>query len=142
MSGGGLCSDRVADPAGRILFKIRGDPDMLPSKNRLTAAKDFARLFKARRCFRGQSIDLRVGANDQGTVRVGFAVGVKVAKRAVVRNLLKRRLREIIRKALPDVAPGHDLLFSAKAGSPELSFPELKESVSGLLARSGLVSRR
>jgi ribonuclease P protein component len=87
-------------------------------------------------------MDLRVGANDLNTVRVGFAIGVKVAKRAVVRNLLKRRLREIVRKLMLDIAPGHDLLFSAKAGCPELSFRELGDLVVGLLAKASLISHR
>jgi ribonuclease P protein component len=115
---------------------------MLPRKHRLTAAKDFARVFKAKRAWRSQNIDLRIGPNELGIVRVGFSVGVKVAKRAVVRNLLKRRLREIVRRLTPQILPGHDLLFSAKPGSQELSFSELTDSVAGLLSRSSLIRSR
>jgi len=79
--------------------------------------------------------------NGLDVTRVGFAIGVKVAKRAVVRNLLKRRLREIFRKLLPTVAPGYDLVVMARPGSTELEFDELKAVVSGLMVKTGLVGR-
>lgn len=115
---------------------------MLPRKHRLAAARDFARLFKAKKAYRGQNIDLRVGPNSLDVVRVGFSVGVKVDKRAVVRNLLKRRLREIVRGLLPKMVAGHDLLISAKAGSQTLTYKELSDSVIGLLTRSGSIPHR
>lgn len=115
---------------------------MLPKKHRLLAEKDFSRLFKTGRVFSGRDLGLKAGKNGLGVTRVGFAVGVKTAKRAVDRNRLKRRLREIVRKRLPDIVPGHDLIFLARIGAVKLSFLELEEAVSALLSRAGLLLPR
>ena len=114
---------------------------MLPRKHRLLAEKDFSRLLRSGRQLSAGPFGLKFAKNGLGASRIGFAVGVKVAKRAVVRNLLKRRLREITRKLLPAIAPGYDLLFMARPGSTQLQFKELEEVVRVLLARTGLLPR-
>lgn len=43
--------------------------------------------------------------------RFGVVVGLKVHKRAVKRNLIRRRIREIIRKHLPEIVPGRDVMI-------------------------------
>ena len=115
---------------------------MLARQNRLTSDKDFSRLFRSGRYFDGRSLGLKAVVGVPGKLRVGFAVGVKVSKRATVRNRLKRRLREIVRKTLPLLPPGYDLVFLAKPGSADLEFAELEKLVAGLLARSGLLPCR
>ncbi len=114
---------------------------MLPRFNRLNADRDFSRLMKAGRFVHGRDVSLKGAANKLAATRVGFSVGTKISKRAVVRNLLKRRLREIVRKQLPRIAPGYDLLFMAKPSAAKLDFAGLEKAVSDLLAKSGLLRR-
>ncbi len=111
---------------------------MLPKKHRLLAEKDFTRLFRGGRQFNARCLTLKAIRNGLAESRFGFAIGVKVAKRAVQRNLLKRRLREIVRKDLPATSAGYDLVFMARPGATSLSFPELEAMVADLLAKSGL----
>jgi len=68
--------------------------------------------------------------------RYGFSVGKRVGG-AVVRNRLKRRLREIMRSV--QLAPGWDIIFIARPPSAAADFAGLGKSVEGLLSRAGLL---
>jgi ribonuclease P protein component len=56
--------------------------------------------------------------------------------KAVVRNRVKRRLREILRKA--KLSPGWDIVVIARGPAAEVDFAKLEKSVGALLAKAGL----
>lgn len=62
--------------------------------------------------------------------RAAVVVSKKVAKTSVARHLLKRRVTAAI---APYVLPGHTFVVYARAGSPTLSFPALKNELTALL---------
>lgn len=68
--------------------------------------------------------------------RCGLSVGKRVGK-AVVRNRVKRRLREIVRFA--PLKPGWDLVLIARTPSASASFAELKGAVTELLIRAKIL---
>ena len=70
--------------------------------------------------------------------RYGFSISRRVGK-AVVRNRVKRRLREILRSA--PVEPGWDIVFIARPKAASAGFASLGKSVQGLLSQAGLLSR-
>lgn len=51
-----------------------------------------------------------------GTARLGVTVSSRVGN-AVVRNRLKRVIREVFRQSRPDLAPAEDILVIAKPGA-------------------------
>jgi len=66
--------------------------------------------------------------------RIGFVVSKKVHKRSVRRNLVKRRLRELVRLCLlteshQSLAKYRTLVFIARSGSLETSFQDLKQKM-------------
>lgn len=61
-----------------------------------------------------------------GRRRVGLTVSTKVGG-AVVRNRIKRRLREIYRKERDALPPRIDLVLVAKSGAAHASFDTLRE---------------
>jgi len=71
---------------------------------RLRKASDFVRLAKQAEVFKGRGFLIRYLDNWQGHARLGVAVSKRTVKHAVVRNRIKRIIRETFRKhclALP-----------------------------------------
>ncbi len=69
---------------------------MLGKENRLRRKKDFEEIFKKGRSFKESFLVLKILKNNLKVSRFGFVVSQKVSKKAVVRNKIKRRLREIV----------------------------------------------
>jgi ribonuclease P protein component len=80
-----------------------------------------------------------VSVSDDVT-RCGFVVSKRVSLKAVVRNTVRRRLREIVRSLLPQLAPGHDLVLSARPAAAMATFEELDAAVRDLLTRAKILS--
>ena len=55
-----------------------------------------------------------------------------------MRNLYKRRLREIIRHNIRHIKPGYDLIFLARVPITEIEYKELEKNVKYLLKKSGV----
>ena len=81
---------------------------------------------------------VRFVENDLERSRWGFAVGKRIAKHAVDRNRTKRRIREIAR-TLP-IRHGVDLIIVARAPALTAKSPELRQALSKLLGRAGLLA--
>ena len=111
---------------------------MLTRPHRLTAKSDFAKLFAKGRPFHARGLTLKAAANGRVATRLGFVVSTKVSKRAVVRNSIRRRLREIVRLRLDSLRPGLDIAFIVKAELVPLEHAELVQTVEYLLDKAGL----
>ena len=114
---------------------------MLAKKYRVTAEKDYAKLFSKGRPFHGRGVTMKAMHSKLDVPRVGFVVSTKVAKKAVVRNLVKRRMREIARKVIGKMQSGVDVVFMAKQESTSMTFAELERSMLDLLTKSGIIAK-
>lgn len=78
-----------------------------------------------------QALDRR----EDGPVRVGFTVSRKVGN-AVVRNRVRRRLKEVVRLApLERMQPGYDYVLIGRRASLDLPFGRLSEEFDRALDR-------
>lgn len=111
---------------------------MLPKKNRLKKKKDFERIFKKGKGLNGDFLFLKIAKNNLKESRFGFVVSKKVSKKAVVRNKVKRRLREAVKLKLPGVKAGIDGVLITRPGIESKTFAELKETVSELFKKAKL----
>lgn len=68
--------------------------------------------------------------------RFGFSISKKVGG-AVVRNRLRRRLREICRLKLNHLKPGFDLVLVARSEAAESTFQELTQAFQQQAQRLG-----
>ena len=80
---------------------------------------------------------LRAAPNGLPYTRFGFIVGRRVATRAVVRNRVRRRMREIARRT--PVPRGWDLVFIARRAAVDCDFAALQRAVRDVERRVGLL---
>jgi len=113
---------------------------MLPHINRLSAKGDFARLFAKGKPVFAKGITLKLAKNGLEKTRIGFVVSTKVSKRAVVRNKVKRRLREAVRTHLDNLQPGWDMAFLTKPEIKDAEYVALAGTVDYLLKKAGVLS--
>jgi len=72
-------------------------------------------------------------APDDAGTRLGITVSRKVGD-AVVRNAVKRRVREAFRRHPDRLLPGHDVVVIAKPGAGELSYAEIASELAAAVA--------
>ena len=74
-----------------------------------------------------KSFVLQMRPNKKNETRVGFTVSKKIAKSAVVRNRLRRQMREIVRlsSALQEKYSSHDLILIAREEALNRSYSQL-----------------
>jgi len=73
--------------------------------------------------------------------RFGVTVTTKVHKRAVRRNLVKRRLKDLFRRHRADFSKPSDIVVIARNGATELSAQETRTEVLGLLVKARLLKK-
>jgi len=101
---------------------------------RLHTPAEFAAVFAHRRVLRGRFFNLHYRPNDLPHARIGFVVAKKLARRAVLRNLIKRIGREefrLGRAGLPDL----DLVVRLSAKVDDVSRKNLHAELLQLLGR-------
>ncbi|MQG18771.1 MAG: ribonuclease P protein component [SAR202 cluster bacterium] len=106
----------------------------MEKKFRLRKSKDFLQFKSGRKTYSDHFLRILFRFNDADNSRVGFSIGKNVGN-AVVRNKLKRRLREIVQ--LSDLLSNirGDLLIIAKPNSSNASFDDIKNSLINLVKR-------
>lgn len=134
-------------PSGDRL-KLRRPPERtlsgerLRRMQRLRSPRDFQRVRAQGRRVSGAVLLLgyvaRSEPDDSGVTRIGFSVSRRVGG-AVARNRVKRRLREVIRRKLARIAPGYDLVITARPGAADARMETLEQDVAVLLARARLL---
>lgn len=77
---------------------------------RLLAAKDFSEVFAARQVLRGKRFALHYRWGEGQRSRLGLAIPKKQAKTAVLRNAIKRQVRELFRHRRLEL-PAMDLIL-------------------------------
>lgn len=112
---------------------------MLPLEERLRANAQFQAVYKQGTSFADGAVVLYCLRLEDPTVRqAGFSVSKKVGG-AVVRNHVKRRLRDAYRQMLPQLPGGLALVFVARKSSAEADYEKLEKSVRGALTKAGLL---
>ena len=83
---------------------------------------------------RSRHFSIRACASPLGFPRVGIIVP-RHGQSAVLRNRLKRRLREIVRQDFLDGERGLDVVVKTAPGAYAATFAELRTEINGALSR-------
>jgi len=117
---------------------------MLPAPNRLRDNREFRQVYaQGKSHVSGYAVIYVMPRADTDTannsVRFGFVVSKKQGK-AVVRNRIKRRLREAIRLQLPSIIEKPcDVIFVGRSRLKTATWREVETAVAELLKRGGLL---
>ena len=76
--------------------------------------------------------------NNLGYNRFGFTAAKKI-KKAVTRNIIRRRLKEIVRLNEYKLKEGYDIIFMARVNASESDYKNLEKSYNKLTKRSNLL---
>lgn len=112
-------------------------PHAFPKHFRLLRRADFRRVYEEGQRRSASLCTVFLLSNGLSHSRLGITVPVRVGK-AVVRNRIKRRLREIFRLNRPAIAPGWDIVVNPRAQSAEAGFAKLTKEFLKLLPRPEL----
>ena len=112
---------------------------MLPRQYRLTKNKDFARVAKQGKIIFGYVLGLKYIKNNLDYSRFGIVVSLKVSKKAVIRNRIKRRIRAILKENLFNIVQGYDFMILTKSGIEVLDYSQIKNKLLKLLQKQNLI---
>ena len=110
---------------------------MIKKENRLRKNKHFKFIYKHGETKSYNALALTFAKTKIQPFKVGFSVSKKIGK-SVVRNKVKRRLRECFCLMQSGINKKYNYIFIAKAGIQDLTFEQLKANVKTLLLKNGL----
>ena len=121
----------------------------MDKKHRLTRSADFQRVYRQGKSVAGRHAVLyyfeRVSENEDDVSRLGVSVSKKVGG-AVVRNKVKRVLKEIFRELQARTAPNYDYVIIARHGLPDFleksRHEEVVAMINDLFQRANLIQEK
>ncbi len=104
----------------------------------LTRAAQYALVYNKGSSRASYLLVMKALPNGLDLSRYGFSVSRRRVGKAVVRNRVKRRLREILRRT--PLQPGWDIIFIVRTGAARASYIDLEKASKGLLSRARLLA--
>ena len=110
-----------------------------PKSRRLTRSAEFLRVKNEGRAHRGALMILGVlETGDTDAARAGFVTSKRIGG-AVVRNRVRRRLRELIRTLQHSVRPGVSIVLVARPAAANASYSALADEWLRLAKRASIL---
>jgi ribonuclease P protein component len=113
---------------------------MIPKINRLRSKEDFKKILSNGKTSQNKYIRIKYIENNKDITRLGFIVGIKFAKKATIRNLVKRRLRAAARFLLKDTKSGFDIIVWPLLDAKEANYQALVGGFKDLFIKNDLLS--
>ena len=110
---------------------------MLRRENRLRKRYQFSYVYKHAKYYAGKCMVLYALPSKTTDIKVGFAVSKKIGG-AIQRNLVRRRLREIVRKQIPTLKQNYNIIVLAKENISQTKFAEQEADFEMLISKANL----
>lgn len=125
----------------------------LPKIHRLRRRQDFSKVYQAGLRRHTPNLTLRALRQPKAAPRsdlaakkdliptcIGISIGLKVSKRAVIRNRIKRRIRSATQELLPHLAGGWQLVIIVKPGATQCSYGQFLQELKQLLVSAEVIN--
>ncbi|MEA2088332.1 MAG: ribonuclease P protein component [Patescibacteria group bacterium] len=112
---------------------------MLPKKERLQHRRDFDNAFKSSKGVFTKIVGIKFIANGLENSKFGIIVSNKISKKAVVRNRIKRQIREIIRLNLENIKKGFDIVIIIRIGIVGKKYQEIEKNILNIFKKIKLL---
>ena len=110
----------------------------LTRTGRLKSTDDFKRVLSRGRKFRSRHLCLVLTSGNDGEIRLGINIPVRVAKSSVRRNRLRRIIREWVSESSSRMQPGYDIVVMVTDDPGTGEGKLLRSELNGLADRSRL----
>jgi len=102
---------------------------------RLRNNADFQKVYKYGRSLANKYLVIKYKRADFSILRFGFSVSKKYGN-AVLRNRIRRQLKDIVRKRVLLIKSGYDIVFLVRQEARNATYAELVQAVDNLLKRA------
>jgi ribonuclease P protein component len=110
----------------------------LPRAYRLRHRRDFQRVYQQGRRRTSTNMSVLSCLNSSKsevtpTTRFGIVIGKKISKKAVVRNLVKRRIKAALRQLSAQISPGRMVVIGCRSGITQCEYSEILQELKKIL---------
>lgn len=110
----------------------------MEKKYRLRKNMEFKRVYNGGKNYWNRNLILYVRKNDLKNSRIGITITKKIGN-AVVRNRIRRRMKEIIRLRLGNIKNGYDLILIPKKNVIDISYKDLESAMVHIMSISKIL---
>ncbi len=115
---------------------------MIARDLRLRRASDFAKVYKYGRSFGTKDLFIKAIKTNYDLSHTAIVVSKKVSKKAVVRNKIKRKGIELLRKRWDRLKPGYNIVVTVKKDISGATEAEFEKQIFFCLERLGIASKK
>lgn len=105
---------------------------------RITSNKDFKEVYSQGKSVANKDLVLFFLKKESSRTRIGISVSRKIGP-AVVRNRIRRLIREVFRRNETEIKEGYDIVIIARQPIKEKSFHDVEKTSIDILLRAGLI---
>lgn len=109
----------------------------MDKRYRLRNNEDFKKVYKNGKSYWNRNLVMYLRKNGLGYSRVGFTVTKKIGN-SVVRNKIRRRMKEILRKNFDNIKGEYDIILIPKKNVVDIDFKTLESAMIHILKLSGV----
>ncbi len=107
---------------------------------RLRTNEDYLNVYRKGKNYWNRNLTMYVKKNNLENSRFGYTITKKIGN-SVVRNKVRRQMKEIIRLHLNLIKSGYDIVIIPKKNTVDISYKELESAIMHLLKISKMLKK-